>query len=120
MTAKHNVRLTLGFIFYCGFFIFRSESVLASGNCPETRLTAAEVGNILQNAAGSLNVADMTIAVVDRPGNILGIYQKPGVDPRDADLAVSLARTGAFFSHEQAPLSSRTVRIISGILFPPG
>jgi len=36
------------------------------------------------------------------------------------DLAVSLARTGAFFSNDQAPLSSRTVRFISGVHFPPG
>src|SRR5258707_542778 len=34
--------------------------------------------------------------------------------------AVALARTGAFFSNDQAPLSSRTVRFISGIHFPPG
>ena len=36
------------------------------------------------------------------------------------ELAVSLARTGAFFSNDQAPLSSRTVRFISGVHFPPG
>jgi uncharacterized protein GlcG (DUF336 family) len=36
------------------------------------------------------------------------------------DLAVALARTAAFFSNDQAPLSSRTVRFISGIHFPPG
>src|SRR5262249_52281848 len=37
----------------------------------------------------------------------------------DADLAVSLARTGAFFSNDEAPLSSRTVRFISGSTFLP-
>jgi uncharacterized protein GlcG (DUF336 family) len=31
-----------------------------------------------------------------------------------------VARTAAFFSNSQAPLSSRTVRFISGIHFPPG
>jgi uncharacterized protein GlcG (DUF336 family) len=36
------------------------------------------------------------------------------------ELAVALARTAAFFSNDQAPLSSRTVRFISGIHFPPG
>ena len=35
------------------------------------------------------------------------------------ELAVSLARTGAFFSNDQAPLSSRTVRFISREHFPP-
>jgi uncharacterized protein GlcG (DUF336 family) len=33
---------------------------------------------------------------------------------------VGLARTAAYFSNDQAPLSSRTVRFISGIHFPPG
>jgi uncharacterized protein GlcG (DUF336 family) len=36
------------------------------------------------------------------------------------ELAVGLARTAAFFSNDKAPLSSRTVRFISGIHFPPG
>jgi uncharacterized protein GlcG (DUF336 family) len=35
-------------------------------------------------------------------------------------VAVGLARTAAFFSNNEAPLSSRTVRYISGIHFPPG
>ena len=33
---------------------------------------------------------------------------------------MSLARTAAFISNDTAPLSSRTVRFISGIHFPPG
>jgi len=104
----------------CGLTLCRANSLFASGSCPETPLTATEVSSILQAAAASLNIPDMTIAVVDRPGNILGIWRKPSADVRDADLAVSLARTGAFFSNEQAPSSSRTVRFISGIHFPPG
>jgi uncharacterized protein GlcG (DUF336 family) len=36
------------------------------------------------------------------------------------NLAVALARTASFFSNDEAPLSSRTVRFISGIHFPPG
>jgi len=43
-----------------------------------------------------------------------------GVSVNVNDLAVALARTGAYFSNDQAPLSSRTVRFISGIHFPPG
>src|SRR5262245_27954032 len=104
----------------CGLTLCRANSLFASGSCPETPLTATEVSSILQAAAASLNIPDMTIAVVDRPGNILGIWRKPSADVRDADLAASLARTGAFFSNEQAPSSSRTVRFISGIHFPPG
>lgn len=83
-------------------------------------LSTDDVTNIMNAAAKALNNTNMTIAVVDRPGNVLGILRKTGTTIDDADLAVSLARTGAFFSNNQAPLSSRTVRFISGIHFPPG
>lgn len=82
-------------------------------------LAAAEVDGIVKAAAGAVN-QPMTIAVVDRAGRVLGLFRKSGASPNDDDLAVSLARTGAFFSNNQAPLSSRTVRFISGIHFPPG
>lgn len=83
-------------------------------------LSAVEVSDILDRAAAAFDLANVTVAVVDRPGNVLGIFHKPGATGADDDLAVSLARTGAFFSNNQAPLSSRTVRFISGIHFPPG
>jgi uncharacterized protein GlcG (DUF336 family) len=68
--------------------------------------------------------------VVDRGGSVLAVFRKPGA-PTSAtgnfgasvdvnDLAVALARTAAYFSNDQAPLSSRTVRFLSGIHFPPG
>ena len=92
-------------------------------------LTSAEVQAMVNRAAGVANVP-MVIAVVDRSGNILAVFRKTGAPVTatgnfgvtvDAnELAVALARTGAFFSHNQAPLSSRTVRFISGIHFPPG
>src|SRR5205807_2245441 len=63
-------------------------------------------------------------------GNILGVFQKTGapvmstgnfsVPVPTTELAVALARTASYFSNDQAPLSSRTVRYISGIHFPPG
>lgn len=96
---------------------------------PSNQITAADVQAIIQKAAEAADPA-YTIAVVDRGGHILGIYRKAGgsttavgnfgttVD--SAELAVALARTGAFFSNNEAPLSSRTVRFISGIHFPPG
>jgi uncharacterized protein GlcG (DUF336 family) len=93
-------------------------------------LTAADVTALVQAAAQAADPNTMVIAVVDRTGNILGVYRKPsapalatgnfGVQVDVNELAVSLARTGAFFSNDQAPLSSRTVRFISGIHFPPG
>jgi uncharacterized protein GlcG (DUF336 family) len=93
-------------------------------------LTAADVTALVQAAAQAADPNTMVIAVVDRAGNVLGVYRKPSAPTLatgnfsaqvDAnELAVSLARTGAFFSNDQAPLSSRTVRFISGIHFPPG
>ncbi|MEK7748130.1 MAG: heme-binding protein [Nitrospirota bacterium] len=84
------------------------------------QLSPSEVSDIVLKAAASLDSATMTVAVVDRSGNILAIFRKPGADSSNDNLAVSLARTGAFFSNNQAPLSSRTVRSISGIHFPAG
>jgi uncharacterized protein GlcG (DUF336 family) len=93
-------------------------------------LTAADVTTLVQSAAQAADPNTMVIAIVDRSGNVLGVYRKPSAPTLvtgnfsaqvDAnELAVSLARTGAFFSNNQAPLSSRTVRFISGIHFPPG
>ncbi len=96
---------------------------------PPVPLTAADVQQVVEDAAKSLN-APMVIAVADRAGKILALFQNAGapatspgnfgvlVDSKE--LAVALARTAAFFSNNQAPLSSRTVRFISGIHFPPG
>jgi len=92
-------------------------------------LQVVDVQNIVQAAVNSGNV-DMAVAVVDRAGFVLGVFRTQNAPAaavgnfgqvQDAnDVAVALARTGAFFSNDQAPLSSRTVRFISGIHFPPG
>src|SRR6185436_5479906 len=79
------------------------------GSGPFQSLFASEVDAIVRAAARSLDVNTLTIAVVDRAGRPLAIFRKVGV-----------ARTAAFFSHNMAPLSSRTVRFISGVHFPPG
>jgi uncharacterized protein GlcG (DUF336 family) len=93
------------------------------------QLTAADVQAVAQAAAASVNVP-VAVAVTNRQGNILGIYVKPGTPATSIgnfgqaintqELAVGLARTASFFSNDQAPLSSRTVRYISGVHFPPG
>jgi uncharacterized protein GlcG (DUF336 family) len=87
---------------------------------PAEILVADDVAAVITAAAESLADETLAVAVVDRAGTILGVYSRPGADPRSPDVAVSLARTTAYFSNDQAPLSSRTVRFISGIHFPPG
>jgi uncharacterized protein GlcG (DUF336 family) len=95
-----------------------------------TALSASDVQNIVQAAAQASDATSMVIGVVDRGGSVLAVYRKPGAGASATgnfgasvdinDLAVALARTAAYFSNDQAPLSSRTVRFISGIHFPPG
>jgi uncharacterized protein GlcG (DUF336 family) len=92
-------------------------------------LDSTEVDAAVKAAAASVN-APMVISVVDRGGNILALYAKANAPSMAlanfkqtfpaGEVAVALARTAAFFSNDQAPLSSRTVRYISGIHFPPG
>jgi uncharacterized protein GlcG (DUF336 family) len=112
----------------CGGVVGSLTSVTPPSSTPN--LTAADVTALIQTAAQAADPNTMVIAVVDRAGRILGIYRKPsaptlvtgnfGAQVDTNELAVSLARTGVFFSNDQAPLSSRTVRFISGIHFPPG
>jgi uncharacterized protein GlcG (DUF336 family) len=92
-------------------------------------LTSQDVGDLVQAAATAAQSDTMAIAVVDRLGRILAVYKGMSAPAQVAgnfgdmvlpeELAVSLARTGAFFSSNESPLSSRTVRFISGIHFPP-
>jgi uncharacterized protein GlcG (DUF336 family) len=92
-------------------------------------LTSTDVQAIVQATASAVS-DPLVIGVVDRAGNVLAVYRKPNApttaianygNTADAnELAVAVARTAAFFSNDQAPLSSRTVRYISGIHFPPG
>ena len=92
-------------------------------------LTAADVNTVVRAAAASID-QPAVIAVTDRLGRPLGVYRKAnapkmalgnfGMNVDVNELAVALARTASFFSNSQAPLSSRTVRYISGIHFPPG
>ncbi len=92
-------------------------------------LTAADVNSIVMAAARSVNVP-IVIAVSDRMGNILAVYKKANAPataianygqmyPSD-DVAAALARSAAYFSNDQAPISTRTIRFISASHFPPG
>src|ERR1700736_2318605 len=81
-------------------------------------LTADDVTKAIQAAATSVDSTSMVIAVTNRKGEILGIFQQPNAPPESignysksvdtTELAVALARTASFFSNDEAPLSSRT------------
>jgi uncharacterized protein GlcG (DUF336 family) len=86
-------------------------------------LTTANVQALLERAAAAVNLDNAIIAVVDRNGTILGVRVESGVSPQITgntsnlvyaiDGAVSLARTGAYFANDAAPLTSRTIQEIS-------
>jgi uncharacterized protein GlcG (DUF336 family) len=113
----------------CGGGNKSSSSNAADPPSTTTPLSATDVTNVVQNAVMSVN-QPMVVAVADRAGNILAVFNTAGAPTTSAgnlgqvvaadELAVGLARTAAFFSNNQAPLSSRTVRFISGIHFPAG
>ncbi len=87
------------------------------------QLSAAEVNQLLNRASAASPSNDGIIAVVDRGGRILGVRVESGVstaitsDPAKLvfaiDGAVAKARTGAFFSNNPTPLTSRTVQSLS-------
>ena len=100
------------------FSVLIQLSFLALGQAQQ--LTAGEVRAIIQAAVTADSSNNYYVVVVDRAGRILGAWQKPNATAEAAERALSLARTGAYFSNDQAPLASRTVRFISGIHFQIG
>src|ERR1700737_3796519 len=93
-------------------------------------LTSSDVDSIVRAAAAATSPTTAVIAVVDRAGNVLALYRKPdapltvpgnfAMQTSTNDVAIGLARTGAFFSNDQGPLPSSRVRFIGGVHFPPG
>jgi uncharacterized protein GlcG (DUF336 family) len=100
-----------------------TEAPLDTTGAAQQTITAAEVNTLLRRAAAASASTDAIIAITDRLGRILGVRVESGVDPAitgnnerlvfAVDGAVSLARTGAFFGNNQAPLTSRTIQFIS-------
>jgi len=121
--ARARTIVTIAALAGVGASVFQMASVRLSsqtqrGGIAQT-LTPDDVAAIINASASSISDSGMAVAVVDRAGTILGVYAR-GAAAQTPDMAVSLARTTAYFSNDQAPLSSRTVRFISGIHFPAG
>ncbi|HTS30679.1 MAG TPA: heme-binding protein [Bryobacteraceae bacterium] len=84
------------------------------------QLSAAEVQTVVAAAASAAGGEGMAVVVVDRPGRVLAIYRRSQATDLTVEKALMLARSGAFFSSNLTPLSSRTVRSISRPNFPEG
>ena len=113
----------------CGRALSPNAIPPAPPDTADNLLTVSDISSIVYAAASAINVP-LTIAVSDRRGTILAVFSSSGAPaaaignfgvsyPAD-EVAAALARTAAFFSNDQAPIGSRTVRFISGIHFPPG
>ena len=131
MKRTHSVNLLAIAILVCGAAGRAFGQDPDAGLAPNTAaLTSDDVRAIVTSAAAAVNDPGMAIAVSDRQGNILAVFRRSqapassignfGSAVDTNELAAAVARTAAFFSNSQAPLSSRTVRYISGIHFPPG
>ncbi len=112
------------------------------GTCPNQNLSAAEVSRILQQAVTGAQLLGLaaTIAVTDRVGNVLGVYQMDGAATTTtitggreglvgglegltvpATLAaISKAGTGAFLSSQGNAFGTRTASQIVQENFDPG
>lgn len=86
---------------------------------PVTPLTAQQVRDVIEGSTRAVDNPELIVAVVDRLGNILGLWHRnPAATVENLNKAVAIARTGAFLSSSQGPLSSRTLEFISTHHFP--
>jgi len=89
-----------------------------------TQLTESDVETIIAQAASRASVVDTNsiIAVVDREGYVLGVWDVAGnANPNLKDVAAAISRAGtaAFLSSNQNAFTSRTAGYIIQQHFPP-
>ena len=96
-----------------------ADKLVSPTFAPERALNALEVDRIIQRAAESIDAPNMSVAVVDRMGRVLGLWTRnPATSVNDLNTTVSIARTGAFMSSSQGPITTRTLEFISTFHFP--
>src|ERR1043165_6579724 len=108
--------------------IFRSLALLVGTfSCvlhASAQLTATDVQLIIKQAASrAAQISpNSVIAVTDREGYVLGVWNVAGGEPTVPEIAtcVSKAGTAAFLSSDQNAFTSRTAGFIIQQHFPPG
>jgi uncharacterized protein GlcG (DUF336 family) len=90
----------------------------------DTQLTEGDVQTIIAQAATRAAQVDNNsiIAVVDRAGYVLGVWDvagNPNPDVKDISAAIARAGTAAFLSSDQNAFTSRTAGYIIQQHFPP-
>jgi uncharacterized protein GlcG (DUF336 family) len=84
-------------------------------------LTSADVDAIVETAAESTDSSALAVAVVDRIGNVLRIWNRDpasALGDYDNKIAVALARTAALSSTSQSVLASRSLQFASTHHYP--
>src|SRR3984893_8992312 len=103
-------------------FLFVAASFLSSSAFAQ--LTAADVQTIINHAVTrAVQVSpNSVIAVTDREGYVLGVWNVAGGEPTPTQIANAVAKAGtaAFLSSNQNAFSSRTAGFIIQQHFPPG
>ena len=108
--------------------------VIASNDTPHdsTRLTVKDVNQIISDAVaqaiktrGGIRLpiglpARVHVAVVDRDGDILGVFRMNDGTNFSYDVAVQKARTAAFFSDNTHAFTPRAIGFMAQAFFPPG
>ena len=108
--------------------IFRRLALLLAALCwassAGAQLTANDVQKIITQAASRAQQIspNSVIAVTDREGFVLGVWNVRGGEPTVPEIAtcVSKAGTAAFLSSDQNAFTSRTAGFIIQQHFPPG
>jgi uncharacterized protein GlcG (DUF336 family) len=108
--------------------IFRKFTLLLAALCccssTVAQLTAVDVQKIIDQATTrALEISpNSVIAVTDREGYVLGVWNVRGGEPTAPEIAtcVSKAGTAAFLSSDQNAFSTRTAAFIIQQHFPPG
>jgi uncharacterized protein GlcG (DUF336 family) len=100
-----------------------AESPAIAAVTAQNQLTSDQVETLLNRASAATPDQTAIIAIVDRGGRVLGVRADANVSPAimnntsnlvfAVDGALALARTGAFFGNNQAPLTSRTIQNLS-------
>ena len=99
-------------------------SICCCASSAFSQLTAFDVNKIITQAAtrAAQISPNSVIAVTDREGYVLGVWNVRGGQPTRAEIAtcVSKAGTAAFLSSDQNAFTSRTAGFIIQQHFPPG
>ena len=96
------------------------DNILLFAFGPPPALTAAEVSTIVQRAAEAVDSPDLKIVITDRVGRILAAWSRdPLPTTQDLNRTLAIARTSAFMSSAQGPITSRTLEYLSQFHYPP-